>query len=276
MRGPAAEKGYVQAYLDLYHAAARKKYGQNFLIDDQIAKEIVDALPASEKTIEIGPGLGALTYHLLQKGCPLTVVDLDPVMVEHLSLETNGEAIEIIHGDFLRYPLQKEKTPFSVIGNIPYYITAEMVEKLLKSQVSHLVLMVQKEAYERLKASKGSKEYGPLSIFCEYCGGSKLLRHVSRKAYFPEPHVDSVVFTMDVHKSRVAKDEKKFFEVTKRMFLLRRKTILNNLLQIVKEKEKAKQILADLKVDERMRPEQLPLSFYLDLADYLTNQSPLS
>lgn len=272
MIGPVANKEYVLKHLNVYDVKALKKYGQNFLIDDELAKEIVDSISDGEnKTlIEIGPGLGALTYHLLNKQGKKILVEIDKVMAEHLTRQINDESIDIICQDFLKYNLEKIQGEIIVLANLPYYVTTEIVEKLIKCpKVTQMTLMVQKEAYQRLVAPINTKEYSPLSIFIEYLGGAKVLKKVSRHSYIPEPHVDSLVFQINVNKRKQSNNEQDFYKITKAMFLMRRKTILNNLTSYVKDKDKAISLLKELNCNENMRPEQLNLDFYLRLTDLI-------
>lgn len=272
MIGPVANKEYVLKHLNVYDVKALKKYGQNFLIDDKLAKEIVDSISDGEnKTlIEIGPGLGALTYHLLNKQGKKILVEIDKVMAEHLSRQINDENIDIVFQDFLKYNLEKIQGEIIVLANLPYYVTTEIVEKLIKCpKVTQMTLMVQKEAYQRLVAPINTKEYSPLSIFIEYLGGAKVLKKVSRHSYIPEPHVDSLVFQINVNKRKQSNNEQDFYKITKAMFLMRRKTILNNLTSYVKDKERAISLLKELNCSENMRPEQLDLDFYLRLTDLI-------
>lgn len=272
MIGPVANKEYVLKHLNVYDVKALKKYGQNFLIDDKLAKEIVDSISdGKNKTlIEIGPGLGALTYHLLNKQGKKILVEIDKVMAEHLTRQINDESIDIICQDFLKYNLEKIQGEIVVLANLPYYVTTEIVEKLIKCpKVTQMTLMVQKEAYQRLVAPINTKEYSPLSIFIEYLGGAKVLKKVSRHSYIPEPHVDSLVFQINVNKRKQSNNEQDFYKITKAMFLMRRKTILNNLTSYVKDKDKAISLLKKLNCNENMRPEQLDLDFYLRLTDLI-------
>lgn len=272
MIGPVANKEYVLKHLNVYDVKALKKYGQNFLIDDELAKDIVDSISDGEnKTlIEIGPGLGALTYHLLNKQGKKILVEIDKVMAEHLTRQINDESIDVICQDFLKYNLEKIQGEIIVLANLPYYVTTEIVEKLIKCpKVTQMTLMVQKEAYQRLVAPINTKEYSPLSIFIEYLGGAKVLKKVSRHSYIPEPHVDSLVFQINVNKRKQSNNEQDFYKITKAMFLMRRKTILNNLTSYVKDKDKAISLLKELNCNENMRPEQLDLDFYLRLTDLI-------
>lgn len=270
MIGPVADKEYVCKHLNIYDVRALKKYGQNFLIDDTLAKNIIDKIDDGNDKIllEIGPGLGALTYHLLEKKGEKVLVEIDSVMVDHLNHQINDENVEIINKDFLNVNLNKYDKDIVVVANLPYYVTTDIVEKLIKCpNVKQMTLMVQKEAYNRLVSPINTKEYSPISIFIEYLSNVKVIQKVSRHSYIPEPHVDSLVFQINVTNDRKYVNEKLFFQVTKAMFKMRRKTILNNLTSYLKDKEKASKILNDLSCQETMRPEQLDLNFYLKLTD---------
>ena len=212
----------------------KKKYGQNFLIDENLAKNIIDKIDDGNDKIllEIGPGLGALTYHLLEKKGEKVLVEIDSVMVDHLNHQINDENVEIINKDFLNVNLNKYDKDIVVVANLPYYVTTDIVEKLIKCpNVKQMTLMVQKEAYNRLVSPINTKEYSPISIFIEYLGNVKVIQKVSRHSYIPEPHVDSLVFQINVTNDRKYVNEKLFFQVTKAMFKMRRKTILNIVLK---------------------------------------------
>ena len=273
MKGPVANKEYVNKYLQIYETKAQKKFGQNFLIDDDLASSIIENITNNNEhdLLEIGPGLGALTYHLLNKIGHKYLVEIDDLMVEHLNNQIQDENVTIIDKDILKLDLNRFKKPLVVVGNLPYYITTEIIEKLLKSDnVKEITLMVQKEAYYRIISPLNTKEYSPLSIFIEYWGGATLIKKVSRHSYLPEPHVDSVVFQVKNIKEKRLENEKEFFKITNAMFLMRRKTILNNLTSYLKDKEKALQVLDKLNCPATKRPEQLNLDFYLNLTKELS------
>lgn len=195
-------------------------------------------------------------------------------MVDHLTHQINDESIEIINKDFLNINLNKYEKDIIVLGNLPYYVTTEIVEKLIKcKKVKQMTLMVQKEAYFRLISPSNTKEYSPISIFIEYLGGSKLVQKVSRHSYIPEPHVDSLVFQINVTNDRTYENEKLFFQVTKAMFKMRRKTILNNLTAYLNDKNKALEILNNLNCLETKRPEQLDLKFYINLTNEIVKNA---
>ncbi len=272
-----ASKEFVIKKMVELSAHPLKKWGQNFLIDETVSKDIVFALKieAGNKVLEIGPGLGALSEHLAGSQGAITLLDIDPLFCDHLR-KTFGSypRLEVVQGDIMKFDLN----PFDkIIGNLPYYLTTPILEKIL-DHASHLNIfigMVQKEVFPRVIAKLGDDEYGPLSILFSYVGQVSLVRKVSKVYFLPVPHVDSLVFKVDFRKDIDPAFLKKLTSVTKNLFLLRRKTILNNLGGLVGGKEKALVLLEKLHVEPQKRPEELPLSFYVSLTELLLLEKAL-
>lgn len=266
-----ASKEFVVKKMVEIGAHPLKKWGQNFLIDETMSKDLVSALKIekNDRVLEIGPGLGALSEHLAASNGKVTLLDIDPLFCEHLRKTfATYPNLEVVQGDVMKYDL----SPFNkVIGNLPYYLTTPILEKTLEhaSHLSCFVGMVQKEVFPRVIAKLGDEEYGPLSILYSYVGQISIVRKVSKVNFIPVPHVDSLVFKVDFRKDLDPVFLKKLTSVTKNLFLLRRKTILNNLGGLVGGKEKALDLLGKLNIEPQKRPEELPLSFYVSLTELL-------
>jgi 16S rRNA (adenine1518-N6/adenine1519-N6)-dimethyltransferase len=172
--------------------------------------------------------------------------------------------------DFLKCDLSKyQGKRISFISNIPYNVTTSVIEKIVTSNldISCFEFMVQKEVYPRINAQKGNKDYAPLNIFIEYVGNLEVVRKVSRADFIPVPNVDSIILKINFNKeiSHDEKFNKLFVNLVKNCFLLRRKTILNNLTSFVKSKENANEYLSLANIPLNKRPEQISLAEYLKL-----------
>lgn len=233
-----------------------KALGQNFIINERICPAMAQSLNANENTgvLEIGPGIGVLTKELCSVAGKVVSVELDnrlfPILSETLSDCGN---IEIVEGDALKMDLNAlidEKftgmSDIKVCANLPYYITSPIIMKLIESKlpVSEIVVMVQKEAADRLAAQIGSRESGALTVAAQYYAEIEKLFDVSRGNFMPQPKVDSAVIKLSVRKEPPvrAENEKRFFEIVRAAFAQRRKTALNSLsssLNIPKDKVRA-------------------------------------
>ena len=233
-----------------------KALGQNFIINERICPAMAQSLNANENTgvLEIGPGIGVLTKELCSVAGKVVSVELDnrlfPILSETLSDCGN---IEIVEGDALKMDLNAlidEKftgmSDIKVCANLPYYITSPIIMKLIESKlpVSEIVVMVQKEAADRLAAQIGSRESGTLTVAAQYYAEIEKLFDVSRGSFMPRPKVDSAVIKLSVRKEPPvrAENEKRFFEIVRAAFAQRRKTALNSLsssLNIPKDKVRA-------------------------------------
>ena len=250
-----------------YKFLANKSLGQNFLINSEIAGKIVDKLELnkSDKTLEIGAGLGSLSIYLAEAKSNLALIDIDERMLSHLNEAFKDDKNVVVRRQNI---LKEDLSSYAkIIGNLPYYITSGISEHIITdaTNAKKIVLMTQKEVYPKLLSSFIS----PLSLLLNYvCEISSPLA-VGRNNFTPVPHVDSVVFSLAPNENIKNKDNKELLKLMQRLFLHRRKTILNCLSNIVSDKSKAEQILNDLKVDLNLRPEQLPIEFYISLLKVL-------
>lgn len=218
-----------------------KALGQNFIIDPEVCPAMADALSADEKTgaLEIGPGIGVLTKELCKVCGKVASIELDkrlfPVLKETLSEFNN---LEIIEGDVLKLNLQeiiKEKLgdmdSVKVCANLPYYITSPVIMSLLEQNlpIDEIIVMVQKEAAERLTAEIGSRESGAVTVAVNYYAEAEMLFEVQKTSFCPAPKVDSAVIRLKIRKKPAVKveNEEHFFKVVKAAFSQRRKTAVN-------------------------------------------------
>lgn len=238
----------------------KKSLGQHFLTDGNIIRKIVDAIPAKEDdlVIEIGPGLGAVTEVLLERFKHVKAIELDQRMVEFLSDKYPG--LDIIHEDVLEYDWsthQDEERSIHVMGNLPYYITSQIMFGLFeyRSILSSATLMMQKEVAERIVAEPRSKQYGILSVQSQLMSSPKILFDVSPNVFSPPPNVHSSVIQFIFDKAELACSDAHLKRVVRMAFNQRRKKLSNAL----------KRLDAELPVDEfnfNLRAEALKPSMY--------------
>ena len=246
-----------------YKLIANKSLGQNFLINPQIAEKIVGLLNLkdNDRVLEIGAGLGSLSYFLSKSNSHSELIDIDERMLMFLEEQfKNNKNITIKRQNILKYELSGFN---KIIGNLPYYITTSILEKLLLDgkNAETMVLMTQKEVYPKLLKTNKS----PLSLFLNYVADISAPMEVGKNNFAPIPHVDSVVFVITPNKNIKNEENEKLFKTMKQLFLLRRKNILNNLTNLLKNKEKAREILGKMEIDANKRPEELGIEFYIDL-----------
>jgi len=260
------EKEYFEQ-IKSYKLIANKSLGQNFLVNSQVAEKIVNLLEVNEKdkVLEIGAGLGSLSYFLAKTPGNSELIDIDERMLMFLNEQyKDAQNVTVKRQNILKYDL----TGFTkIIGNLPYYITSSIIEKLLLDgkDAQIMVLMTQKEVYPKLLKTNKS----PLSLFLNYVADISSVIDVGRNNFAPVPHVDSVVFVIKPNENIKNPENEKLFKTIKQLFLLRRKNILNNLTNLVKNREKAIEILDKMGVDTNKRPEELPIEFYISLLKML-------
>lgn len=245
---------------------ANKEVGQNYLIDSNIAKKIVGVLNTddSDNVFEIGAGFGALSIFLLNKKYKtLTFNDIDPRAIETLdNLVKDKKRAYVIKKSALKIDINVYN---KVIGNLPYYITNDLLECYLSEcSAKQYVFMVQKEVEDRIIAKPNTDNYGPLSVLVNYVGKYQKEFIVSKEAFLPKPHIDSLVFSITSNNKNEI-DKYKYLLFLKKMFIHRRKTIYNNLSLYLMNKDKAKMILDKLNISILTRPEQIIPDIYLNI-----------
>lgn len=260
------EKQYFEN-IKSYKLLANKSLGQNFLINPDISKKIVEALEPQEndQIIEIGAGLGSLSYFLAETNAKVDLIDVDERMISFLNEEFKLKSnVTVRRQNILKENLGNYS---KIIGNLPYYITSSIIEHILltATNAEKVVLMTQKEVYPKLLCSFKS----PLSLFLNYvCEISKPIA-VNRDNFAPVPHVDSVYFVLRPNENIKNEENKQLYKLICQMFLLKRKNVLNNLTNVIKNKEKARKILDEMNVDSNKRPEELDIEFYQTLLKHL-------
>jgi 16S rRNA (adenine1518-N6/adenine1519-N6)-dimethyltransferase len=258
------------------HLRPKRSLGQNFLRDENIARKIVRAMgPGIEDiVVEIGPGEGVLTKHLIPMVRRLIAVEIDPRAVERLSNELHARQLEIVQGDFLEFDLQnvrrRFRTPIRVIGNIPYRITTPILFYLLdnRDHVADIMLMLQREVAERLVARPGTKDYGILSVFFQCFTDVRKLFDVSPNAFFPKPSVvSSVVYFSPLQHPRCSMVDEQFFRAMVRSVFGKRRKTLRNSLRYFLDGQEPDPVAAG--IDLRSRPEDLAIEELVDLSNRL-------
>lgn len=250
----------------------KKSLGQIFLQDDNVARNITRSLnlQPGETVLEIGPGKGALTKHLCTGGVRVIGVELDSRAAALLS-ETFGNTLEVIESDILKVELsplvRRAKKPLRIVGNIPYYISSEILFWLFEQRDSlkDATLMVQLEVARRFVAKPRTKEYGILSVFTQFYTEPKFLFKVSRNSFYPTPNVDSAVVQLRFKTELPAHHPKLFKNVVRSTFGKRRKTLRNGLRFMGFSEEQLGTLLFDL----RQRPEELSVDDFLHLSTLL-------
>jgi 16S rRNA (adenine1518-N6/adenine1519-N6)-dimethyltransferase len=238
----------------------RQPHGQNFLIDNDISRRIVEAagIIPNDKVIEIGPGKGALTSLIAGAAGQFKAIEVDFELFEGLNKRFPGPGgAEIIHSDFLKYPFSREQGPFKIISNLPYNVSTAIIEKILpEHNWESAVLMVQKEVGGLLTAEPGSKEYGSFTLLCRHYARFETLFSVGPKCFFPRPKVDSVVLkAVNLRASALAPG---FIRFLRSSFSQRRKTILNNVSYALNiPKIHAVKTFEQLGISPLLRPENL-------------------
>ena len=221
--------------------------------------------------VEIGPGQGVLTRLIAPHVKKLICVETDRDLIEPLRSGLPS-SVEIVHADFLKWDMSQLPEGIKVIGNIPYYISTPIIEKLIeqREKIASAFLTVQLEFGQRLTAKSGGKDYGSLSCFAQYYADIKMLFKIKNTCFRPSPKVDSSFLRMMMRpqQEEAASDEEFLFKLIQTAFQQRRKNIVNSLKGLV-GKEKLEGALQVLDINFNARPENLTLSNYINLCNRL-------
>ena len=263
--------GKIKEILNKYGFSFSKALGQNFLVNPSVCPRMAELGGAAKGVgvIEVGPGIGVLTYELAKRADKVVAVELDKRLLPVLE-ETLGEFdnVKVINDDILKIDLHKliedEFGGLDVVvcANLPYYITSPVIMKLLEDKlpVKSITVMVQKEAADRLCADLGTRQTGAVTVAVNYYARAEMLFKVSSGSFMPPPKVDSAVIRLTLHKNPTVdvRDEETLFRVIKAAFAQRRKTLLNTLsATLAIDKKTLASILEKAGVPQTARAEQL-------------------
>ena len=252
-----------------------KRFGQNFLQDQNIVKKIISEIDPKENELilEIGPGQGAITSLLLESNANLTAIEIDKRVID--DLQARFINLHLLQSDFLKLDLNQftnsSKQKLRVVGNIPYNITSPILFKLFENNtlVQDAVLMVQYEVAKRMTAKMGSKDYGILSVLLEYFGSNKLAFKVSPNVFYPKPNVHSAVVHINFNDKRNNSEFNSMFKsIVKSSFGNRRKTLKNSLSNGIF----ASVNFSDCGIDLSLRAEQLNVDDFIKLTEFISNK----
>ncbi len=263
---------------------AKKRLGQNFLIDESAVSTILDIsdITKNDIVVEIGAGLGFVTEQLVKYAKKVYAIELDEDMVNELS-KINADNLEIVHNDILKTDLSQFGENLKIVANIPYYITSPILAHLLgevddldnknRNSIKQIVLMVQYEVAKRLAANEKSpsKEFGLLSILAQFWADIEFITKVNARSFFPAPKVNSAIVKINVNKEPMLKlNNYGFFrKVVKGCFATRRKNIKNSLVNVGFSKGAVEKTLKELSISENARGETLSIKQMGELSEKL-------
>lgn len=270
--------------LEKHNLYAKKNYGQNFLIEPGIVSKIAAAAVTENKCVvfEIGPGIGALTQMLSQVADKVVAFEIDERLPEVLKdTLSDCDNVEVVLQDFLNIDLKQVSQPYLdegyevvVAANLPYYITTPILFKIFEANagISQITVMMQKEVADRFSAQCNTKDYNALSVITQYRCTVKNVLKVPKNVFNPKPNVDSAVLQFRFKDSDSTINEPVFFKLVKGCFTQRRKTILNNLSETIKDKELARKILEESAIDPSRRAESCSMEEFIRLYRSVENE----
>ena len=277
------------AVLNRYGFSFQKKFGQNFLIDENVVEKIVrDAgVTKDDFVLEIGPGIGTMTQILCENAREVVAVEIDDKLIPILTEDTLSwyDNVTVIHEDILKLDIVKlanERNggkPIKVVANLPYYITTPIIMGLFESHVplDSITIMVQKEVADRMQVGPGTKDYGALSLAVQYYAKPQILLNVPASCFMPRPNVDSAVIQLTRYEKPPVEvaDEHLMFRLIRASFNQRRKTMTNSVgnspeLSVSKEQIAA---LEKCGLSATVRGEALTLEQFAELANVLSEDT---
>lgn len=271
----------LKDFLDANGLAMQKKFGQNFLVNEDARKKLIDNLDINECSVvwEIGPGLGCMTDEILGRGADLTVFEIDKGFAALITsffddFEKKGK-FRLVLGDVMKTwkgQLEKSSLPQRLFGNLPYNIAASIIADTIENNIrfDKCVFTVQKEVAQRMTAKTGTEDYSSFSVLCQWAYDIKNVVDLGGGNFWPKPNVDSraVLFTKKEN-FPFCESPKTFLKMQRSLFLSRRKTVRNNLTQYLKNGDLALKALENAGIDPMKRAEVLQISELLKLSDVL-------
>lgn len=257
-----------------------KKLGQNFLVEENAAKKIIEwaNLPKGCNVVEIGPGLGALSHHLADAGHPLILIEIDNKIAKYIALQmVTKEHVKVLHQDVLEVDFNTifPGEPFYIVSNAPYSISTPIIEKALevKERVPQMVFLFQEEVIERICAKGGEHDYGRLSIWVQSQCDIERGDRIAKDNFFPKPDVESRLVRITPSKNPLVPEEnrEKFLKFIGHTFRQRRKTLRNNLKSLGLPSEKVTEALIDQRLSDSVRAETLSMETLYKLFKKLNN-----
>lgn len=269
-----------------YHFSFKKSLGQNFIIDVNILRNIIQAAGIDKESgvIEIGPGIGSLTEQLAIHADRVVSYEIDqrllPILEETLHAYDN---VTIVNEDILQADVKDDivtyfakEQPIHVVANLPYYVTTPILLHLLhsKANITSMTVMMQKEVAERIAAKPNTKAYGSLSIAVQFYSEAKVVMDVPKSVFVPQPNVVSSVLHLQIRQQPIVhvEDEALFFSIVQASFVHRRKTLRNNLIANLQgpfTKEQIEEAFIQTGIDGKRRGESLSIKEFAQLANYL-------
>lgn len=276
-------KETVKKILSEYNTFAKKKFGQNFLHDENVLEKIVKESNINKDTyvVEIGPGLGFLTSYLSKNAKKVLCYEIDSSMVEVLKNKKYSN-VEIVLDDFLKRNLNDDFDQYNmgndiiVVANLPYYITTPILLKILEetNRVNKMIVMMQKEVAKRLSGKPSTKDYNALSVLIQYFTNPKILFNVKATSFYPEPNVESSVLQIEYKKEIICQaiNLEYFLKFNRNIFQNRRKTLLNNIITNYSyPKNEIYDLLKEALVNEAIRAEALSVDQIVKLSNIFYN-----
>lgn len=262
----------TKAIMDKYNFNLKKKFGQNFIVDENTLNRIIEVsnVTVQDDVVEIGPGIGALTQRLCDNAHSVIAFEIDDTLIPILNNELDYDNFTLVHQDFLKVDFSKYldlNNSYKVVANLPYYITTPILFRLVESEYmfDKIYVMMQKEVGERICASPSTKDYNALSVILQYHYDVKTVLDISRNIFVPKPNVDSVIVSL-IKKDGKIKDIEGFRTFVKACFTQKRKNLRNN----VKDYE-IEDILQDFGYTLQDRAEKISVEDFINI--YLTMEA---
>lgn len=268
-----------KALIDQKKVIAKKKFSQNFLLDENIINNIIEKSGADNETgvIEIGPGLGALTKKLIKVAKKMLIYEIDDELIPYLNdFFKEYKNYKLFNKDILKIDVNKDIKDYFfdvnkiiVISNLPYHITTPIIMKFLEgvNGIDSLTLMMQLEVAKRITSKPNTKDYNALSVIIQHQTRSEYLFKVPKSVFYPKPNVDSAVIKLTVRKDIFNNEHKDFYKFVHACFSQRRKTLVNNLYSTYNQltKEQFFEMLTEAGINTMTRAEALELKDFIIL-----------